>query len=89
MFWLSVEKVSSALRSWLFCLWSTPRGLGMRKRPLNDQVEAIDGQSIQPAIDTEIEPKTETDQFLNLSRERVGLINIRHHPKKGNKNDRY
>jgi len=61
----------------------------MRKRPRNDHVEAIDSQSIQSAIDKQIEPNTEADQFLNLDRERVGLINIRHHPKKGNKNDRY
>lgn len=61
----------------------------MRKRPSNDQVEAIDSQLIEPAIDQEIEPNTEADQFLNLGRERVGLINIRHHPKKGNKSDRY
>ncbi len=60
----------------------------MRKRPSNDQVEA-DSQLIEPAADKEIELNTEADQFLNLGRERVGLINIRHHPKKGNKSDRY
>ncbi len=62
----------------------------MHKTSRYDPIDFTDSPLPEPAVDKkEVESKTEGDQFLNLGRERVGLINIRHHPKKGNKSDRY
>ncbi len=61
----------------------------MNKEAIKDPVPPIDGDVMETSVDRESESEAEGGQFLNLDRERVGLINVRHNPKKGNKSGRY
>lgn len=61
----------------------------MNKEASKDQMPTSDDEAIETVVDTKIESEQEDNQLLTLGRERVGLVNVRHNPKKGNKNDRY